>query len=34
MTTKKIAEKISAGTAFADSSRRHVSEKPTSLNQR
>ena len=32
--TKKIVEKISDGTALADSSRRHVLPKPTSLNQR
>ncbi len=34
MTTKKTTEKIAAGTTFADSSERHVCEKPTSLNQR
>ena len=34
MTTKKTNEKMTAGTAFADNSARHVCEKPTSLNHR
>ena len=34
MTTKKTAEKIRAGTAFADNNARQVCAKPTSLNQR